>query len=743
MTLSALARLLVKRRVIAVIIWAILITGFTLLVPRFLDRLGGATFAVDGSQSQQMQQLLHKRFPDFPSEQDIVVFHSDTLTMRDETYHDLVNQTTRALRGKPHVAALLSPYEQGSEQQTSSDKHTSFIIVDLQGSDDELQKNSATLHNALPSPPSSMQLYLTGSSPLNADVVDQENRDIEHADMIGLPIAFGVLLLAFGTVVAAGLPLLLGTLGIAITFGILGVLSRFMGFDVFVESAVTMIGLALGIDYSLMMVTRFREELTQGATPFEAVMTTMKTAGRAVLFSGVTVLISLSGLLLVRSPLFRGLAIGTMTTVGVMLALSLTLLPIILSLLGRRINAFRLLGHGRGGENREQNFWARWAHSIMRRPLIIILSTTAILLALAWPAYNLRLGLNLGTDTLKDQASAQGLRLIEQNFSPGIVSPIQIVVYRDSGTFTSNDLSALASFHERLSQDGRVKTVRSLAQTLDATVGSHDIAALALASQVPLLLADQLNMTNGSNVTVVTVIPNVAADSQQSIQLFGDIKSRIVPEVTKNSDLHFGFIGSTAQIADLNVEVRRSVPIVLAFVLGLSFVLLAFSFRSLLLPLKAIVMNLLALSATFGLVAVVFQQGLGEGLLSFSSPGYIQNYLPLLTFVILFGLSMDYEVFLLSRIQEEWHRTHDNTKAVANGLEHTAKVITHAAAIMVVVFMSFLIAHMLEIKQLGFALATAVLIDATLIRLLLVPAAMRLMGKRNWWAPKWLRDRST
>lgn len=732
---------ILRHRFLTAALCLLLVAGSALFVPRFIANLSGVSLEVNNSQSEQTKQLLREHFPGFPSEQGIVVFHSESATVDDPSYQQLVERTQRALHGKPHVISLVSPYAAGSEMQISADRHTALMVVNLEGSGAELQKNSAILRDALPEPNDGINLYLTGPSALNADVIEQEHHDIARAEMIGLPVAFLVLLVAFGTMVGAGLPLALGALGIVTTFGILGATGHLMAFDVFTESAVTMLGLALGIDYSLMIVTRFREELAAGKSPHDATTATMQTAGRAVLFSGFTVLISLSGLLLVQSELFRGLAVGTMLTVSVMMLLCLTLLPVVLSWLGSRVNRLAVPRLHRHATSRPRNPWGRWAHVVMRHPVLLGLGAVALLLVLAWPAHNLQLGLNMGASTLKDQPSAQGLHLIERQFASGIVSPVQIVAYREGAPLTEDDLAVLATIQTQLQSRNDVALVGSLPQTLDAAFGSHDTAALAALGTTPEIASSQLNVTHGSNTTVMTVILRVSADSKEAQTLLSDIRERIVPDAADKSNLQFGYIGSTSLISDLNAEIKRSVPIVLAYVLGLSFVLLAFAFRSLALPLKAILMNMFALSATFGLVVVVFQYGLGEQLLDFTSPGYIQNYLPLLTFVILFGLSMDYEVLLLSRIQEEWNRTHDNTEAVASGIEHTAKVITHAAAIMVVVFLSFLIAHMLEIKQLGFALAVAVLLDATLIRLLLVPATMRLMGKWNWWAPRWLARR--
>jgi RND superfamily putative drug exporter len=727
---------LLKHPVIVLVLFLLATGAIAAFAPGFLANLGQTTFSVNGSPFDKTTKLVTRRFIALPAEQDVVVFHSATKTVQDADFQATVAKAQQALQGKPHVSGLISPYDANAVLQISADKHSAFMVVNLTGSADDLQRYAPTLGTYLPKPGGDMEEYLTGSSPLNADIATQETADITHADTIGLPVAFLVLILAFGTLIAAGLPLLFGTLGIITTFGLLGILSHFTSFNAFVESAVTMIGLALGIDYSLMIITRFREELGHRHAPLTAIKITMKTAGRAILFSGCTLLISVSGLLLVHSSMFTSLALGIMLTAAVMVVLCLTLLPIVLSLLGHRINSLRVLGKPKG-KDREQKFWEAWARSVMRHPILVVIGTVVVLVAIAWPVRDLQLGLDTGLSTLRNQPAAQGLQLVQQHFSSGVLSPLQIVVYRNSGTFSSDDLSALSTIANKLTRDSRVQAVYSLPQILDAAAGSHTASALTLVSRnSSSSLASLLNVAQGSNVTIINVIPRVPSDSNQALQLLSDIENHIVPQAESGSELHFGYLGLTAQIADLNAEIYRSIPLVLIFVLGTSFILLAFAFRSLLLPLKAIIMNLFSLGATFGLMVLVFQRGAGQQLLGFTTRGYIQDYLPLLTFVILFGLSMDYEMFLLTRIREEWLKTGDNTTAVARGLSHTAKVITHAAAIMVVVFASFLIANILEIKELGFGLSVAVLIDATLIRLLLVPATMRLMGKWNWWLPR-------
>ncbi|MFC9970402.1 MMPL family transporter [Spirillospora sp. NPDC127200] len=683
-----------------VIAWVVVLGIAGALVPRFADTLTGSSLEVQGSQSARAERLLGEKFGGGVTEDVVVVFDSSSRPATDPRFRAVVERGLAELKRRPGVVRVQDPY---AGKLISADGRTALAVAGLSGDERARQKAAPGLQDAVTAVGGDgVSVYLTGSSPLNAAVVEQEDRDLARAESIGLPIALLVLIIAFGTLVAAGLPLLAGVAALVTAFGALGAASYFTGFDVFVQAVVTMIGLALGIDYCLFAVTRQRAELAAfpGRPVVETVAATMATAGKAVLFSGFTVLISVAGLMLVRAPVFRTMALGVMVAVAAMLAVTLTLLPAVLALLGTRINRWAVPGLRRAGGG---SMWARWSALVMRRPAVIAGAATLALLAAAAPVAGLKLGFDVGASAVADFPAGKGYQIVSAKFAPGAATPVQVIATRSGGL----DEAGLDRLAARLRTDPRV------AEVVEDADGQGDAALL-------------------------TVFSKHAPDSQAAIGLVRWIRAAAVPQSAQPDGTRIVVGGLTAQTVDVAEEVRRATPLVLAAVLGLSFLLLLLAFRSLLLPLSAIVMNLLSVGAAFGLLTWVFQDGVGESLLDFTSRGFIQAYLPLLTFVVLFGLSMDYEVFLISRMKEEWGRTGDNQRAVTTGVADTAGVITAAAAIMVVVFASFMITDVVEVKQMGFALAAAVAVDATLIRVVLVPAFMRLAGRANWWIPFWL-----
>lgn len=722
--------------------WLVVLAAAAVLFPRFSDGLTGASLTVNGSESERAERLLASEFGTSVTEDVVAVFHSETLTAADEPFRQAVARGAAALADEPEVAHVRDPY--ATPGQIAEDGHTALLVAGLTGDAASRQEAAPRLQEALDTAATGdVEALLTGSSPLGAAVVAQQDADLARAEAIALPVALVVLALAFGTLVAAGLPLLLGMVTVLTSFGALGAVSGLASFDVFTQAVVAMIGLALGIDYSLFVVTRQREELA--AHPdrpiAETVGATMATAGKAVLFSGGTVAISIAGLLLVRAPVFRNIALGVMTAVVVMLAVAVTLLPAVLALLGTRLNRLPLpwLRSSVARPEPERSLWGRWSRVVMRRPVVVGGVAAVALAAAALPATEMRLGFHLGAEAVADEPAGRGYALVAEEFAPGTATPLRLVASEDGGLSTAS-LRALDTLAQRLAADDRVAAVTSGTDVLREHAGGVDEAALNAVLAADAEAVAGLFGPEG-NAAALTVVPRVAPDSAGATDLVEWIRGTAVPEAVTEAgagDLSVAVGGLTAATADLSAEVSRATPVVLAAVLGLSFVLLLLAFRSLLLPLKAITMNLIAVGAAFGLLTWVFQDGAGEGALDFTSAGFIQAYLPLLAFVALFGLSMDYEVFLLSRMKEEWGRSRDNASAVTSGLVHSAKVITAAAAIMVVVFAAFMITRVLEIKQIGFAFAVAVLVDATVIRVMLVPAFMRLAGRANWWLPGWL-----
>lgn len=648
------------------------------------------------------------------------------------------------LRTAENVVAVFSPLDPGARNQISDDGQAAFAIVGVTGTVDErLARADDYTDLATGAATEDVRVMFTGRSPISNALVNVASEDLRNAETVGLPVALVILVLAFGSLVAAGLPLLAAISGIAITFGVLTIAAQFTGFNLLIENIVTMIGLAIGIDYVLFIVTRFREELAHGRPVDEAVGATMATAGKTVLFSGLTVLVSVSGLLIVSSPTFQQIAIGMMAVVPIMVLLALSQLPATLAVLGTRVNRLTLPFLRRGVESPDaaQGVWARWSRLVMRRPVIWTLATTAVLIIISLPVFRLSLGVTLDAGAAEGTPAGDGVTVLNERFSPGELSPMQIVYERRDGALSDEDLEVIHQLSLALTADPGVAQVTSITFALEQFAGDHSVATLDTAMGQPdaaRSLGFLVNAGGDGDLALISVVPTAAPDSEAAYDLVERIRDGITGAVVAGNDSAVYVGGLSAEIVDVSDEVIDKFPLVLLFVLSLSFILLMMIFRSLLLPLKAILMNLLSVGAAYGLLVLVFQEGWGESIFDFESTGHIAVDLPLMTFAILFGLSMDYEVFLLSRVKERWEQRGNTEGAVAHGLEHTARTITSAAAIMVAVFTAFAFTSLLEVQQIGFALAVAILVDATLIRILLVPATMRLLGEWNWWLPTWL-----
>jgi putative drug exporter of the RND superfamily len=698
--------------------WLLVLALCAILYPSLRQALGAPNYAVRGTESSRVEQLLERRFPGLGSEDDAVVFFSRHHIASQSAYRSVIASVVNVLRRQQGVKRVLGPYDPRSVGQISSDEHAAVAAVALGGDARQRFDRSRRIQNAVAGQAGKgVQVWVTGYSPIARDLADVENIDVERAEAIGVPVALIILLLALGAPLAAMVPLVLAGAGLLLTYGVLAVLATLFHFDSLLLAIVTMIGLGIGIDYSLFVVSRFREELAReehgGRNESDrvagAVGTAIATSGRTILFSGVIVALSLASLLVVNSPFFREIAVGAVAVVGCMLVAALTLLPSVLALLGSRINRGALPqrlqpANARPGANYGRGGWANWALTVMRHPIPAASVAGAILILAALPVLGMHYGVNLGVLSVAGTSSGEGQKVLTRSFAPGAISPIQIILTDHRGHLRTRSgvVAGARALTSELERDKRVAGV----------VEGRAEAGVVLA-----------------------VVPAVPIDSSVASALVLHIRKDLAPRIHAAGGPTVLVGGATANDVDLSNDMRMKFPVVLALILGLSLLFLVVIFRSIVLPIKAVLMNLLVTGAALGLVVLVFQDGHGEHLLGFTSTGFVQAPLPLLVFALLFGLSMDYEVFLIRRIQEERRRTHDNRLAVAAGIEHTARPITAAAAIMVAVFGSFVTATLLEVKQLGFALAVAIALDATLIRLVLVPAVMRLLGARNWWLP--------
>jgi putative drug exporter of the RND superfamily len=548
---------------------------------------------------------------------------------------------------------------------------------------------------------------MTGEFVSDADVEQLSQDDLRKGELyFGAPAALVILLLVFGAVVAGLIPLVLAIVSILLALALTAIVGQVFDLSVFVQNMIFGMGLALGIDYSLFILSRFREERSGGTEKLGAIETAGATASRAVLFSGLAFILAMFGLELVPNTIMRSLATGAILVGAVSVLAALTLLPAVISLLGDRINAGRIPYFGRRAAGAgESRFWGRIVRAVMRRPVASLAIAVAFLIACALPILSYKTG-EAGISTLPDRfESKQGFLLLNEEFPGQTTDPVQIVV---DGNTESDELKA-------------------------AVVGLESELA-----RRPIFGSPTQEASPGHDLLVLTV--PVAGDplSDEAVAAVRDLRSDLVPTVFEGSGIPVYVGGSTAEEIDYFDVMDRWLPIVFVFVLGLSFILLTIAFRSVVVPATAIAMNLLSVGAAYGLLVLVFVNGVGNELFGFQQVDAIEAWVPLFLFAVLFGLSMDYQVFLLSRIREHFSKTRDNDLAVSFGVSSTARLITGAALIIIAVFSGFARGDLVMFQQMGFGIAVALLIDATIVRSVLVPASMKLLGPWNWYLPSWL-----
>ena len=704
---------MVRRRRWVLAVWAVLLLACAAAYPFLQAHLRAPDYGVGGAESTRARHLVDRHFGALGGEQDMIVFRSRDHVVTDAEYRAVVGRTVRAARRVPGIASVIRPSGHGSADRISRDRRVAVAVVGLRGDAGARAAHAEDLQAAVRRAAGpDVRAYLTGYSPIANDLGAVEEADAGRAESIGIPVAFVVLLFALGALVAALVPLAAAGAGLLLAFGMLAAICVPLHVDAFMTTIVAMIGTGLGIDYSLFVVSRFREELTRRSDTAEAVGAAIATSGRTVIFSGVIVVIALCSLFVVDAPIFREIALGVLVVVACTLAVALTLLPALLGVLGARVNAGALPARLRPADTRTgraEGGWARWARTVMRRPVVCGLLAGGVLVLAALPVGGMRYGIDLGTSSLRATPAGMGQQALTRSFGPGLLAPTRVVVTgRADRPLDAAGRARAASLARRLRADTRVTAV----------------AARSAGGRV-----------------LLDVVPSVAIDSSAATRLVRDIRDDAAARAGGPDRSQVLVGGTTAQFVDLSAETSAKFPVVLVLVLGASLLLLLPVFRSAVLPVKAVAMNLLATAAALGCAVAVFQLGHGADLLGFTSTGFLQVYVPMTVFALLFGMSMDYEVFLIGRMAEERRAGRGDTAAVAAGIAHTARPISAAAAIMVVVFGSFVTADVLELKEFGFALAVAVALDATLVRLVLVPAFMRLLGARNWWLPRWLDRR--
>ena len=696
------------------VVWVVALVAAGVLASQFLgDALTTDTDFTNNPEAKRAAALVEERLHGADADTEFVVVTARS-TVTDPAYRAFVGelQTAVAALGPDvvqHVGSYLT-----NEGPISESGRSTLLPVTLAGVDHTaLGEHARQLVDSVKGVevPRGFRALVAGPATLENDFIRLAEEGLQKGEGIGLAVALVVLLLVFGAVVASLIPIVLAVMAIAMALGAAAVFGLVFDLPFFIANIITMIGLAVGIDYSLFIVSRYREERGNGLDKLDAITHTGATASRAVLFSGLTVMIALMGMLLLPNTIYRSIGLGAMLVVVIAVAASLTLLPAVLALMGDRVDALRIRGRRSGSAQRQRRFWDRIAGAVMRRPVVSIGLAVGILAVAALPYLSIHEGFS-GVSTLPDGVdSKQAFVILEREFSGGLGSPVEIVI---DGDITPRVVASIDDLRAALAADPSFGP---------STVEVDRAGDLALVS-APL---------SGD------IVGDAALDAIRELRL------SVVPRIFDDVPVEVLVGGDTAYNVDYLDQTKRYTPIVFLLVLGLSFVLLTVAFRSLVIPAKAIAMNLLSVGAAFGMLVLFFQRGVGPeffkdiaGWLGFGQVEAIEAGLPLFIFAVLFGLSMDYQVFLLSRIRERFDHTGDNPGSVAHGLRTTGALITGAAAIMVAVFAGFAATPLVGLQQMGFGLAVAVALDATLVRSVLVPAAMKLLGNRNWYLPSWL-----
>ena len=704
--MAALARWCVQRRLLSVLLWLLAFAGVAAGAA-----VAGTTYSNDyqvpGTESGRATELLHEGFPQLGGDSDTVVWHTTSGSVRAADVEQTMSRTLDRIENLPAVASVTSPYDGPGTGRVSEDGRTAYASVTFDDQAEDIAKGEAqaVVDTAKSAETDGLQVELGGSA-----VALTESSGGHVAEIVGVLVAAVVLFLAFGSLAASLLPIATALVGVGTAYAGIVLLGHAMTVADFAPMLGMLIGLGVGIDYALFIVTRHRRGLKRGLSVPEAASNAVATTGRAVVFAGATVCIALLGMLILRLSFLNGVAIAASLTVILTVAASVTLLPALLSFIGMRAlsrrERRRLAEHGPQPEV-PTGFAARWSAFVERHPKVLGAVALVVMGVLALPTFSLHLGTSDQGNGPKTATTRQAYDLLADGFGPGVNGPLTLVTKVDG----ADDKLAL--------------------DNLDGTLRATD----GVASVTPV------TFDSGGHTAYLTVVPESSPQSQHTSDLVDRLRGEVLPRAESGTSLDVQVGGMTAGYDDFADVIVSKLPVFVGVVIGLGCLLLLLAFRSIGIPLKAAAMNVAAVASAFGVVVAIFQWGWGSELLGLGSAGPIEPFLPVIMVSVLFGLSMDYQVFLVSRMYEEWLETGDNRRAVRVGLAETSRVINSAAVIMISVFLAFVLSGDRVIAMFGIALAAAVALDAFVLRTLLVPALMHLLGGANWWLPRWLDKR--
>ncbi|MFJ9602854.1 MMPL family transporter [Streptomyces althioticus] len=701
--MAALARWCVQRRLFTVLLWLLALVGIA--AGAFVAGSAYSNdYKVPGTESGRATELLKEGFPSLGGDSDSVVWHTSSGTVRDSGVEQTMTRTLDRLEELPGVASVSGPYDDGGAGRISADGRTAYATVTFEHSGKDITSGEAeaVVKTAKAAETDGLDVELGGSA-----VELSEPSGGHTAEIVGVAVAAVVLFLAFGSLAASLLPIATALVSVGTAYAGIVLLGHVMTVADFAPMLGLLIGLGVGIDYALFIVTRHRRGLKRGLSVTEAATNAVATTGRAVVFAGATVCIALLGMLILRLNFLNGVAVAASLTVVLAVAASVTLLPALLSLIGTRAlsrrERRRLAEHGPEPEM-PTGFAARWSAFVERHPKLLGAVAVVVMAVLALPTFSLHLGTSDQGNDPKTSTTRQAYDLIADGFGPGVNGPLTLVTKVDDA-------------QDRLALDNLGSTLRT----------TEDVASVS-----------PVTFNQGGDTAFLTVVPESSPQSKQTSDLVDRLREDVLPRAESGTSLDVHVGGVTAGYDDFASVIVEKLPLFVGVVIGLGCLLLLLAFRSIGIPLKAAAMNVAAVAGAFGVVVMIFQWGWGSDLLGLGRAGPIEPFLPVIMVSVLFGLSMDYQVFLVSRMYEEWLETGDNRRAVRVGLAETSRVINSAAVIMISVFLAFVLSGDRVIAMFGIALAAAVALDAFVLRTLLVPALMHLLGGANWWLPKWL-----
>ncbi|MFF4728563.1 MMPL family transporter [Streptomyces mirabilis] len=699
--MAALARWCVRHRLVTVLLWLLALGGVS-AAAAVAGSAYSNNYEAPGTESGRADGLLQQGFPGLGGDSDTVVWRTGPGTVRSAAVEQTMTRALDEIAALPGVASVVSPYEGQGTGRISGDGRTAYATVTFDDQADNLSKSEAqaVVDAAKAAETDGLQVELGGSA-----IGLTESSGGHLAEVVGVVVAAVVLFLAFGSLAASLLPIATALVGVGTAYASIVLLGHAMTVADFAPMLGMLIGLGVGIDYALFIVTRHRRGLKRGLAVAEAARNAVATTGRAVVFAGATVCIALLGMLILRLSFLNGVAIAASLTVVLTVAASVTLLPALLSFIGPRAlsrrERRRLYEHGPQPEL-PTGLAARWSVFVERHPKLLGAVAVVVMALLALPTLSLHLGTSDQGNNPRSATTRQAYDLLAKGFGPGVNGPLTLV-------------TRVGGAEDRLALDSLDSTLRATAGVASVTPAAYD---------------------TGGDTAYLTVVPDSAPQSQKTSDLVDRLRTEVLPRVEVGSGLDVRVGGVTASYDDFAAVIIGRLPLFVGVVIGLGCALLLLAFRSLGIPLKAAVMNIAAVAAAFGVVVAIFQWGWGSELLGLGRAGPIEPFLPVIMVSVLFGLSMDYQVFLVSRMYEEWLETGDNRRAVRVGLAETSRVINSAAVIMISVFLAFVLSGDRVIAMFGIALASAVALDAFVLRTLLVPALMHLLGGANWWLPR-------